>query len=265
MDVRIGTCGYRFYDPPTGWKDRYESKLQAYSTAFPVGELNRTFYSLPMERTARRWRAEAVESFEFTLKGYQAITHSWRSPTWNGHRDDIPDDQTQDVGHFQPTEPVIDAWKETKSMAKALDASLILLQTPPSFGPAAENVSNMREFFSRIDRSGIDVAWEPRGEWHDDRTLVEDVCSELDLIHVVDPLRDDPVSDKSVSYLRLHGLNDDRYDYDYRYSSSELDRLADRIRELVAEYDTVYCLFNNYHMYDNATSLIERFDGFTTT
>lgn len=59
--IKIGTCGYGCYNPGKNWKERYKSKLQAYS----VCELNRTFYKLPMRKTAEQWR--------------QAITHPVKS------------------------------------------------------------------------------------------------------------------------------------------------------------------------------------------
>ncbi|MCF8053110.1 MAG: hypothetical protein K9L59_17870 [Desulfobacterales bacterium] len=46
--IKIGTCGYSRYQPGGNWKDRFQSKLQAYSDAFEVVEINRTFYKLPM-------------------------------------------------------------------------------------------------------------------------------------------------------------------------------------------------------------------------
>ncbi|MFB6132362.1 MAG: DUF72 domain-containing protein [Halanaeroarchaeum sp.] len=153
MTIHVGTCGYQYYDPGDDWQDRYMSKLQAYADRFPVGELNRTFYSLPMVSTAERWREEAVEDFEFTLKAWQAMTHSWSSPTWNGHRDDVPDEDTDDVGYLQPTDVVVDAWRETKARANALDVDVVVVQTPPGFGATEEHAKNMSELFDRIDRN----------------------------------------------------------------------------------------------------------------
>lgn len=62
-----------------------------------VGELDRTFHSLQQVPTAGGWRRETVEGFAFTLKAWQAVPHPWSSPTWNDHRDDVPDDRTDEV------------------------------------------------------------------------------------------------------------------------------------------------------------------------
>lgn len=53
-EIKIGICGYGSNRPPAGWKERYESKLQAFSAAYRLGEINRSFYKLPMVRTGRQ-------------------------------------------------------------------------------------------------------------------------------------------------------------------------------------------------------------------
>lgn len=80
--LKIGTCGYSYFKPEDGWKERYESKLQAFSDSYNTVELNRTFYKLPMEKTAEKWRKNVYENFEFTLKAWQAMTHPTSSLTW---------------------------------------------------------------------------------------------------------------------------------------------------------------------------------------
>lgn len=255
--VHVGTCGYRFYDPGDDWHDRDASKLQAYSDAFEVGELNRTFYSLPQVSTAERWRREAVDGFEFTLKAWQAMTHPWSSPTWNDHRDDVPDNRTDEVGWLQPSDVVFEAWERTREIATALDARVVVVQTPPSFDCTDEHETNLRELFGTVDRGGLTVAWEPRGDWPDHPDRVADLCDDLDLIHVVDVMRAGPVSDGEAAYTRLHGLNDDPYDYDYDYTAAELEQLVDRIEALAVDHERVYCLFNNYEMDANATALVD--------
>ncbi len=119
-DVRIGTCGYRYFDPGDDWRENYQSILHAYSAAFDVGELNRTFYTLPQVSTAERWRREAREGFEFTVKAWQAITHPWSSPTWNEYRDSIPEAWQSDVGYLQPTDAVDAAWEQLCERAAPL-------------------------------------------------------------------------------------------------------------------------------------------------
>ncbi|WP_435145217.1 DUF72 domain-containing protein [Halobaculum sp. P14] len=233
--------------------------MHAYSDdpAFDLVELNTTFYSLPQVSTAERWRREAVDGFEFAVKGWQALTHEWASPTWNGERDDVEADDALDsdeVGGLRPTDSVEAAWDRTAARADALDAPVVLLQTPPSFGASADHEAAMREFLGDVDRGELTVAWEPRGDWHDQPGRVADVCDDLDLVHVVDPLRDDPVSSHPTAYLRLHGLNEDRYDYEYDYDRSELRELDDAVSDLRDDHETVYVLFNNDAMFENARS-----------
>lgn len=254
--VTVGTCGYSRYDAPEGWKDDYESKLAAFADEYALVELQSTFYELPQVSTAGRWRREAGEDFAFALKAWQGVTHPSSSPTWNNHRDALPDG---DVGYFKDAQAVRDAWSETLDRADALDADVVVLQTPPSFGATDEYESNLRSFFADVDRRGYAVAWEPRGTWTDDPERVADVCRDLDLVHVVNPLHRDPRDDLDTAYCRLHGETGDVHDYDYRYGDDELDDLAAAVRGLDAE--DAYVLFNNTHMFEDADRLRARFDG----
>ncbi len=77
---------------------------------------------------------------------------------------------------------------------------------------------------------GFELAWEPRGEWFEARDLVGELCAELELIHVVDRFREPPAADHDILYTRLHGRNEDRFDYSYDYGEAELDDLADMLR-----------------------------------
>lgn len=253
--IKIGTCGYQYYTPPEDWKHTYESKLQAYSDVYQIGELNRTFYKLPQVSTTNRWVEEAARDFEFSLKAWQAVTHPWRSPTWNNYRDAVPDTHTGDVGDLKPTEFAKDAWNRTIARARSLSANVIIVQTPPSFDPTPPNEANMREFFTSVDRDGVAIGWEPRGEWKTHPKRVQRICEDLDLLHVVDIMREEPVADHPYVYTRLHGLNEDPYDYDYAYSDTELEELAAKLRSYAGSHEHVYCLFNNYEMYANARQL----------
>lgn len=259
-DVRIGTCGYSYYKPGAGWKDEYESKLQAFSDDFGLVELNRTFYDLPMVSTAERWRDEVIGDFEFTVKAWQALTHPTSSPTWRD-TDELSEAQREGFGYFRPNEAVEEAWDRTREIADALGADVVVLQSPPSFDATDEHEADMRELLTRIDRGGLALAWEPRGSWLDQLDRVEGICADLDLIHVTDIMREEPRSTHDFAYIRLHGLNDDPYDYDYDYSDDELADLADRLRSLADRHERVYCLFNNFEMYRNAAKLSRTLNG----
>jgi uncharacterized protein YecE (DUF72 family) len=254
VNIKIGTCGYSFYQPPKDWKETYKNKLQAFSKDFKTLELNRTFYKLPMVKTVTRWQKEVVNDFEFTIKAWQAITHPTTSPTWK-NKDRLSSSQRKQFGYFNPSEEVFNAWDEIRKRAKALQANIVVFQTPNSFDRSKEHKENLYEFFSHINRKDINLAWEPRGNWNDHPSDLEQIYDDLNLIHVVDLMRREPVSTHSTCYIRLHGLNKNEYDYNYDYSKQELNKLAEKLEDLSEIYDQIYCMFNNYEMYSNATQL----------
>ena len=255
--IKIGTCGYGYYNPPDGWKDKYKSKLQAYSDDFKVCELNKTFYKLPMVKTARKWRRNAFDDFEFVMKAWQALTHPTSSPTWRNKKDKLSKEQKEKFGYLQPNNKVIEAWNDTKAVAEAMDAEVVVIQTPGSFECSKENEYNMYEFFGKIDRGNLEIGWEPRGDWKRNENRVKEICDDLNLIHIVDIMRRDPVSDYSIAYTRIHGLNEDEYNYNYDYSEKEMEELGRKLKELDKSNDKVYCMFNNYEMFENAEYLID--------
>jgi uncharacterized protein YecE (DUF72 family) len=223
-----------------------------YYGRFPVVEIQQTFYHLPRIQTVERWRREALHcgsrngaaAFEFTLKAWQLITHEPSSPTYRRLRKVIPENEKILYGGFQPTEPVLNAWSQTAAVARSLGASVIVFQCPPRFTPTGTHVENLQKFFSAIDRTGFVAAWEPRGEWSPD--LVRGLCAELDLVHVVDPLKQLPQS-QGLRYFRLHGQTG------YRYLHTDQD-----LQVLAEQCDTeapTYFLFNNLFMGEDALRL----------
>lgn len=98
----------------------------------------------------------------------------------------------------------------------------------------------------------------PAGNWPEYPDSIRELCTDLDLVHVVDVLRNLPRHDHQVFYTRLHGLNEDLHDYDYDYSAEELDSLAEKLDRFAGTHDRLYCMFNSYEMYENATRLLDR-------
>ena len=217
--IKVGCCGF-----PVAMKKYFES--------FEVVEVQKTFYKPPSVETAKKWRDSAPESFEFTVKAWQVITHPPSSPTYRKAKLEV-----DDGGFFKPIKEVFEAWEVTREIAKALKARFILFQTPKSFTDSDENIKNMREFFGSVEREFI-FGFEPRG-WRAER--IREVCAELNLIHVVDPFVSQQLYG-DIAYFRLHGFN-----YKHKYSDEELRKLLSFCTKEIC-----YVMFNNVHMFDDA-------------
>jgi uncharacterized protein YecE (DUF72 family) len=246
MSIKVGCCGWGFF----------KGGLKAYFKKFSLVEVQQSFYRLPMVKTAERWRADAPDGFEFTLKAFQAITHLPTSPTWRRSGIEVTEAIVDKYGWLRPTRENFEAWRRTKEICDALEAKICLIQCPPNFKCTPENIANMRKFLGEIDRGKVELAWEPRGDWKEHPDEVKELCDELDLIHVVDLMRREPLSEHPIAYIRLHGLNPREYDYSYKYSTAELELLAKKAKALSKKHQEVYLLFNNFFMYDNAVELM---------
>jgi uncharacterized protein YecE (DUF72 family) len=220
--IKIGLCGFTI-----GAREYFET--------FSVLEVQQTFYEPPAARTLARWREQAPPDFEFTMKAWQLITHRWTSRTYQRLKTSLTDAEREQCGAFQSTPVVMKAWSTTLACARLLRATAILFQCPASFRAEAENVANMRGFFGAIERpAGIRLLWEPRGPWPD--ALLQELCAELGLIHVVDPF-DRPAIPQPLTYWRLHGIGN----HYHVYTDKELRAL---VTMLPAEGEA-YVMFNN--------------------
>jgi len=220
--IKVGLCGVTI-------------AMREYVETFPVLEVQQTFYEPPAPRTMLRWREQAPEGFEFTIKAWQLITHRSSSRTYRRLKTVLSDDERAQCGAFQLTPVVLRGWEATLAAATLLRATAILFQCPASFRPEPGNVENMRRFFAAIDRpEGMRFLWEPRGPWPD--ALLAELCTELGLTHVVDPFLRDSLP-QPLTYWRLHGI----VSAYHVYTDEELRSL---IARLPPEGDA-YVMFNN--------------------
>jgi len=192
--IRVGCCGLRV-------------GLARYAQVFSAVEVQQTFYQPPPLRTLENWRKKVPASFQFTLKAWQLITHEASSPTYRRLAEKLSDREKREVGAFRLSSTVMAAWERTVDCAQALGSRVILFQCPARFSQTAENISNLRTFFHEIDRRSPNgrpfvYVWEPRGDWSPSE--IQELCDELDLVHGVDPLQQQPVTD-GLGYFRLHG------------------------------------------------------------
>ena len=236
--IKVGLCGFTI-------------GASRYFEQFPVVEVQQTFYEPPSTATMMRWRAEAPERFEFTMKAWQLITHRSTSNTYRRLKTPLTAAERAEAGAFQNTKTVMRAWEKSLDCAKLLRATAILFQCPASFRPEEENVANLRTFFAKIARpKNVRLLWEPRGKWPD--ALILDLCRELDLTHVVDPFDRDTVTPE-LTYWRLHGIGN----HYHVYTDDELRALRDRI----VEGAETYVMFNNVPRVGDAERFRRLVDG----
>ena len=221
MDVRVGLCGWTV-------------SQAAYVRRFPVVEVQHTFYEPPADAVLARWRAQVPADFEFTIKAWQVVTHESNSPTYRRLKQPLPPEARGEVGAFRTTPPVLDGWQRTLECARVLSATAVLLQCPKSFRPTADNVQRLRTFLSQVERPDGRLLWEPRGAWPP--SLLLELCRDLDLVHVADPMQTETVTPERT-YYRLHGTTGMRH----VHTDAELRRL----RDLVDGRPSPYVLFNN--------------------
>jgi uncharacterized protein YecE (DUF72 family) len=234
--VKVGVCGFA----------RSQDTI---FTNLRLLEVQTTFYR-PMKRiTAENWRLRAPKEFEFTVKAWQLITHEPTSPTYRKARIEVAEDEMDTYGFFRPTDNVFEAWAVTNEIREALDAKIVVFQSPASFKENDANITNMRDFFRSLDKERKDVTmvWEQRGKW--DRKTIAKLCNALELIHSVDPFAEDPVT-SGFAYFRLHGSPPGKRMYRYTYTDDDLKGLYEKCLE--ARSSQVYVLFNNDMMYDDA-------------
>src|SRR6266850_4951937 len=78
MNLYVGTSGFSYKE----WKGNfYPEKLPAkemlpyYASRLPSVEINNTFYRLPQRSMVESWKEQVPDSFRFSLKASQKITH----------------------------------------------------------------------------------------------------------------------------------------------------------------------------------------------
>lgn len=187
--IKVGCCDYPV-------------SRTSYYGRFSTVEVDSTFYALPRLTTLQRWRSEAPEGFDFSVKVWQLVTHLSSSPTYLKLRPPGDARRLARCGHFRPTDETAEAWERFYGAARILKPRFLLFQTPASFYPNPDHLRDMYRFFKRIPRE-TSLVWEPRGgEWEPES--VRRICKDLGLLRCVDPVHGEP-DPLGVRYFRLHG------------------------------------------------------------
>lgn len=179
--IKPGCCGF-----PVSQREYY----RRLSTV----EVSEAFYKPPKPETAERWRREAPEDFEFSLRAWLRITHPAASQAYARGGLPAPARERAGLGHFRSTDQVREAWERVRAVAEALRPRFIVFQTPTTFYPNADHLRDMYRFFKEARRGGALFVWEPRARWED--KLAARVCADLGLLRA-------GAAEGAVRYLRL--------------------------------------------------------------
>lgn len=149
MKLLVGTSGFSYKE----WKGSFypedlpaKSMLSFYSERLPAVEINNTFYRMPQQSLLESWRSQVGDSFRFSLKAPQRITHFKRLK-----------DAGEETKYFLETTTVL-----SESLG------VILFQLPPNM---KKDLSRLENFLQSLPASAR-AAFEFRHPtWFDDEVL----------------------------------------------------------------------------------------------
>lgn len=183
MDLFVGTSGYSYKE----WKGHFypenisdKEMLAYYGTKLTAVEINNSFYRMPKESVLNSWAEQVSQSFKFSIKASQKITHFKRLK-----------DTGDEMEYLMRT---------VRTLGERL--GVVLIQLPPNL---KKDIERLREFLKLLP-GDVPVAFEFRNaSWFDEETyglLRENACA-LCTADVDEDLEFPFVSTASWGYLRL--------------------------------------------------------------
>lgn len=237
--IYIGTSGYSYKDwigsfYPEGTKSG--DMLSYYSEQFGFTEINSTYYKLPNPFMLYNMQKKTKDSFVFTVKLHQSMTHSKNA-------------SKQDYKSF------IEAVSVLNDVSKL---GCLVAQFPYSFYCNKEN----KEYILRVQEQLMDfklVVEFRNSKWLSDETFIFLKDNNIGFVCVDEPelsglLDKRCIAASDTAYIRFHGRNDKKWwdhkeayeRYDYLYNEDELSEWKNKIKSLEQESKNIFVSFNNH-------------------
>jgi uncharacterized protein YecE (DUF72 family) len=215
----------------------YPFDRERYLKDFSVVELRYGLNSPPSNKALRRWARQAPAGFEHLWVAWQWFTHDHRSIRGGALPALLEGERVENFGLFKDTPECRRAWASTLEGALAVQASVILLETPTSFTPSTANKDRFKAWAQGWSGrpAGLPIAWFPSGFWQREEAI--ELASDLGIILAVDPFLEpnEPLPPGPIGYFKLNG----RVGLGNSYTADDLERL----HLLAAAYDTLYAVF----------------------
>src|SRR5688572_25100023 len=270
--IRIGTCSWadealsKYWYPkgvPAG------ERLRHYAEHFDTVEVDSTYYRLPVEEMVERWAERTPEGFVMHVKAFGVMT---RHPVKveqlpPGLREEAPKDDRGRVDR-PSREFRAEIFRRFRAALEPLRAAGklggLLFQFPPYVVPKEASYDYLAWAREQIEDDRMLVEFRHRSWYEDDqreetlRFLEEHAMSHV----VVDAPRSQgknvPLTVHALTtpllYVRMHGRNAETWNvrgrsaaerFDYLYPEEELAEWVEPLRELSAQAEEAYVLFNN--------------------
>ena len=228
-ELLIGTSGWSYNEwAGVFYPSKATNKLTFYSKVFRTAEVDSTFYAFPSKGMVMGWSRYTPQSFVFSVKLPQALTHEKRLDLKNGVEADL-------LRFLSLLKPLIAAGK----------LGPVLIQLPPSF--SYEGDFERLEGFLGIIPDDVKFAVEFRHpSW-----LRDDVWALLSRKNVANTIVDEPllppdtVVTADFAFIRWHGRGSRPW-YNYRYRPQELEAWAPKVKEVTARVKKTFGYFNNH-------------------
>ncbi len=223
----VGVGGWAYFPSKQG------NKLALCARLFDYAEVNSTFYKLPPEKLAAKWRSTVPEEFQFSVRANRKLTH---------------------INHLEPTRENFSEYERNLSICRALRAFILHFQFPPSFDVTREVVESWRGFFSSLKREReMSFAIEVRNRKASESPLLKSFLNDYDIVPSSDPTRSEiGVSrDSKIQYSRVFGLGEHTK---WSFSTRELEELIQKVSKTPAARK--YMTFHNITMYEDGARLM---------
>ncbi len=250
-----------------------ETRLKHYASAFPIVEVDSTYYFPPSERNSVLWIERTPPEFTFNIKAYSLLTnHPTRPDSLYGDiKAELPPELLAKRNLYRenlPEEAVEEVWQRFRDALMPLHSAgklgAVLFQFPKWFVIGRGSRAYIEECAERL--KDFRVAIEFRHEsWLNERNAQETLTfleeRDLPLVCVDMPQGFDssvpPIAAATagdLAMVRFHGRNTSAWNarsetasdrFRYRYEESELREWVPRIEGLAESARETHVLMNN--------------------
>jgi len=244
-------------------------RLYWYAQHFDMVEVNSTFYAVPDARMVERWCRSTPDGFIFDVKLHQLLSrHSTNLKLLPPalQRGAQVDSKSRVKLTPEIERAMIEQFRNSIEVLRASGKlGVLLLQLSPAFSPKIHQLSELDDLLGAL--GGYRIAVELRNRnWvegeqldvtldflraHSAAFVLVDAPAEKHFTIMPPDLNE--ITNRELAYLRLHGRDARAYTtgktvaarFNYDYSDSEIEEVAQRARTLAREAGEVHVVFNN--------------------